>query len=65
MCLQGIINAAGTDPNWDLLSYPYTSCVSYKMDLSPLQYGDKVPCLPSDCPASLPCNGLPTALSHT
>ncbi|CAL5228295.1 g11401 [Coccomyxa viridis] len=39
---QGISDAAGTDPNWDLLNYPYSSCISYKKDLSPLQYGDKV-----------------------
>ena len=64
MCMQGIVNAAGTDPNWDLLNYPYTSCVSYKKDLSPLQYGDKVSCLPSDSPASFPCNAMLFVLSY-
>ena len=44
--MQGVPDAAGTDPNWDLLNYPYSSCVSYKKDLSPLQYGDKVGTLP-------------------
>ncbi len=39
---QGVPDAAGADPNWDMLNYPYSSCVSYKKDLSPLQYGDKV-----------------------
>lgn len=45
--MQGIANSAGTDPNWDLLTYPYASCISYKKDLSPLQYGDKVGLGPS------------------
>ena len=45
--MQEIANSAGTDPNWDLLTYPYASCVSYKKDLSPLQYGDKVGLGPS------------------
>lgn len=44
--MQGLPDAAGTDPNWDLLNYPYSSCVSYKKDLSPLQYGDKVSIYP-------------------
>jgi hypothetical protein len=64
MCMQGIVNAAGTDPNWDLLNYPYTSCVSYKKDLSPLQYGDKVSCLPSDSPRTFPCKAMLFALSY-
>ena len=64
MCMQGIVNADGTDPNWDLLNYPYTSCVSYKKDLSPLQYGDKVACLPSDSRTSLPYNAMLISLFY-
>ena len=31
-----------SDPNWDMLVSPFTSCVSYVKDLSPLNYGDQV-----------------------
>ena len=40
--LQGVLNTAGTEPRWELLNYPYASCISYKKDLSPLSYGDQV-----------------------
>ena len=40
--LQGVLNTAGADPRWELLNYPYASCISYKKDLSPLSYGDQV-----------------------
>lgn len=45
--VQGVLNTAGNDPNWDILDYPYSSCVSYKKDLSPLKVGDQVPLRPS------------------
>ncbi|CAK0785876.1 hypothetical protein CVIRNUC_009089 [Coccomyxa viridis] len=39
---NGVLNTAGADPRWELLNYPYASCISYKKDLSPLSYGDQV-----------------------
>ncbi|BDA46766.1 hypothetical protein COCOBI_09-2190 [Coccomyxa sp. Obi] len=39
---QGNWNTDGTDSNWDMLVAPYTSCVSYVKDLSPLNFGDHV-----------------------
>lgn len=32
----------GSDPGWDMLVAPFTSCVSYVKDLSPLNFGDQV-----------------------
>ena len=43
MCLgsRGGVRYDGADPSWDMLVAPFTSCVSYVRDLSPLNYGDQ------------------------
>ncbi|KAK9918067.1 hypothetical protein WJX75_000904 [Coccomyxa subellipsoidea] len=38
---QGMWNSDGSDPSWDLLVAPFTSCVSYVKDLTPLAFGDE------------------------
>ena len=41
-CVQTVVNYDDSDPNWDMLVAPFTSCVSYVKDLSPLNFGDQV-----------------------
>ena len=39
--MQTVVKYDDADPNWDMLVSPFTSCVSYVKDLSPLNYGDQ------------------------
>ena len=51
--LQAVVKFDGSDPNWDMLAAPFTSCVSYVKDLSPLNFGDQVRL--QRTASSLPC----------
>ena len=57
--VQGVEEPGDSGPNWDMLVAPYSSCVSYVRDLSPLNFGDQVR-LPRTL-SSVPCDTAQTA----